>query len=201
MASTFSAFAAGVTAGAIGALAYARWRRPTSPTTEESAMPAESTIRLMTRLALKHEAVNLSQGFPDEPPPVDMVAHAAAALMDGSSIEAARKLAGQLLPQVHRAREMSGGKDLLNQYSFPAGMPILRSRVAGQCQRHFPPELQLTADDNVTIVLGATEGFAVRPRLPPPQSTSPLSRAHGSGLLMPPTHRRVGLLASVVQAG
>ena len=36
-----------------------------------SAAPAvkESTIRLMTRLAVQHGAVNLSQGFPNEPPP------------------------------------------------------------------------------------------------------------------------------------
>ena len=36
--------------------------------------PQESTIRLMTRLAIQHGAVNLSQGFPNEgcahtPPP------------------------------------------------------------------------------------------------------------------------------------
>ena len=35
--------------------------------------PKESTIRLMTRLAWKHNAVNLSQGFPNDPPPIEPV--------------------------------------------------------------------------------------------------------------------------------
>jgi hypothetical protein len=37
------------------------------------AAPKESTIRLMTRLAMEHGATNLSQGFPNEAPPFEMV--------------------------------------------------------------------------------------------------------------------------------
>lgn len=33
----------------------------------------ESVIRRMTRLAVEHDAVNLSQGFTDEPPVFDLV--------------------------------------------------------------------------------------------------------------------------------
>ena len=33
----------------------------------------ESVIREMTRLAIEHEAINLSQGFPDFDPPEDIV--------------------------------------------------------------------------------------------------------------------------------
>jgi len=64
-------FFLGALVGALGALAYARLhrRRRRSP----GSMPSESTIRLMTRLALKHNAINLSQGFPNESPPADMV--------------------------------------------------------------------------------------------------------------------------------
>ena len=40
----------------------------------------ESVIREMTRLAEKHEALNLSQGFPDFDPPPQVVAAAAEAL-------------------------------------------------------------------------------------------------------------------------
>ena len=39
----------------------------------------ESVIRRMTRLAVEHDAVNLSQGFTDEPPVFDLVWAAAAA--------------------------------------------------------------------------------------------------------------------------
>lgn len=68
-------FSAGLLVGVIGAaLTFAlqsllrrRWHR------SDATMPSESTIRLMTRLALRHKAINLSQGFPNEPPPAEMV--------------------------------------------------------------------------------------------------------------------------------
>jgi aminotransferase len=43
----------------------------------------QSTIREMTRLAIAHDAVNLAQGFPDFPPPPEIVAAARAALDAG----------------------------------------------------------------------------------------------------------------------
>lgn len=43
----------------------------------------ESTIREMTRLALEHGAVNLAQGFPDFPPPPEVIAAAHAAIDAG----------------------------------------------------------------------------------------------------------------------
>lgn len=42
----------------------------------------ESVIRDMTRLSLKHNAVNLAQGFPDFPAPEELKRAAAAAIMD-----------------------------------------------------------------------------------------------------------------------
>ncbi|RME81830.1 MAG: pyridoxal phosphate-dependent aminotransferase [Caldilineae bacterium] len=61
----------------------------------------ESVIREMTRLAVQHEAINLSQGFPDYPPPKAMVDAAVEAMRSG-----------------------------LNQYSFTWGYTPLRRKLA-----------------------------------------------------------------------
>lgn len=45
----------------------------------------ESIIRKMTRLAIEHQAINLSQGFPDFDAPLPIREAAAAALMDGNN--------------------------------------------------------------------------------------------------------------------
>ncbi len=42
----------------------------------------ESVIRDMTRLSLKHNAINLAQGFPDFPAPLTLKQAAAAAIME-----------------------------------------------------------------------------------------------------------------------
>ena len=118
--------------------------------------PPESTIRLMTRLAIKHGATNLSQGFPNEPPPREMVLAAAGALLNGASLESAASTA-QMLESVPAD---AGHKDLLNQYNFPFGTPTLRAAIADYYQE-FYPGLPADADANLTVVLGATEGFAV----------------------------------------
>jgi aminotransferase len=43
----------------------------------------ESVIRKMTRLAIQHQAINLSQGFPDFDTPLALKEAAAKAIMDG----------------------------------------------------------------------------------------------------------------------
>ncbi|SVE31592.1 uncharacterized protein METZ01_LOCUS484446, partial [marine metagenome] len=43
----------------------------------------ESVIREMTRLAIEHDAINLSQGFPDFDPPQEVIQAAAAAITSG----------------------------------------------------------------------------------------------------------------------
>ncbi|MDQ3249212.1 MAG: pyridoxal phosphate-dependent aminotransferase [Chloroflexota bacterium] len=65
------------------------------------ALFGESTIRDMTRLALKHNAINLSQGYPDFDPPPAVLQAAAAALMGGA-----------------------------NQYTVTWGYPALRHKLA-----------------------------------------------------------------------
>ena len=44
-------------------------------------MTSESVIRRMTRLAHQHQAVNLSQGFTDEPPPFRLIWGAVVAML------------------------------------------------------------------------------------------------------------------------
>ena len=43
----------------------------------------ESVIREMTRIAIEYDAINLSQGFPDFDPPLELVAAAKRALDEG----------------------------------------------------------------------------------------------------------------------
>ncbi|HZR83664.1 MAG TPA: aminotransferase class I/II-fold pyridoxal phosphate-dependent enzyme [Candidatus Binatia bacterium] len=68
----------------------------------------QSTIREMTRLALQHGAVNLAQGFPDFPPPPEIVAAAHAALDAGH-----------------------------NQYAVTWGIPPLREAIAQTIARRY----------------------------------------------------------------
>ena len=50
----------------------------------------ESVIRRMTRLAVEHDAVNLSQGFTDERPPFELVWAAVSAILGGTEERMAR---------------------------------------------------------------------------------------------------------------
>lgn len=94
-------------------------------------MIRESFIREMTRLAITHNAINLSQGFPDFDPPRE-------------AIEAA-----------HRALE-SGG----NQYTITWGTPALRQAIAAKMQRwyglSFDPDQHVTVTCGVTEAILAT---------------------------------------------
>ncbi len=71
------------------------------PTTHRLARVHESVIREMTRLALAHDAINLSQGYPDFDTPPALVEAAVAAMRDGA-----------------------------NQYTITWGHPALRLRLA-----------------------------------------------------------------------
>jgi aminotransferase len=91
----------------------------------------ESFIREMTRLAITHKAINLSQGFPDFDPPREV-------------IEAA-----------HRALD-SGG----NQYTITWGIPPLRQAIAAKMKRwyslDFDPDQHITVTCGVTEAIAAT---------------------------------------------
>jgi aspartate/methionine/tyrosine aminotransferase len=68
----------------------------------------ESVIREMTRLALRHNAVNLAQGFPDFPAPAEIKEAACQAIRDD-----------------------------VNQYAVTWGAPALRQAIAGKYLRHY----------------------------------------------------------------
>ena len=156
-------FICGITVGACGvAICYRLvWhQRGAAAGKAGVSAPAESTIRLMTRLAIQHGAVNLSQGFPNEPPPRTMVLAAVGALLDGETLDSAEKCAKKLDALLPAAKPGGTALDSLNQYSYPFGVPMLRQAI----QRYygdFYPEVPADAEANLTVCLGATEGFAI----------------------------------------
>lgn len=91
----------------------------------------ESFIREMTRLAISHNAINLSQGFPDFGPPPEL-------------IDAAHKAldAGQ------------------NQYTITWGIPALRQAIASKLERlyglDYAPDQHITVTCGVTEAIHAT---------------------------------------------
>jgi aspartate/methionine/tyrosine aminotransferase len=92
----------------------------------------ESTIREMTRLAIQHHAINLSQGFPDFDPP-DVVLDAAAAAIRGGA----------------------------NQYTITWGYPALRHKLAEiyteQLGWPVDPDLHITVTCGVTEGIAAAQ--------------------------------------------
>src|SRR3990170_2484751 len=66
----------------------------------------ESVIREMTRLSIQHDAINLSQGYPDFDPPLELREAVAQAVRDGN-----------------------------NQYTVTWGLPALRQAVARKVQQ------------------------------------------------------------------
>ncbi|HUG47024.1 MAG TPA: aminotransferase class I/II-fold pyridoxal phosphate-dependent enzyme [Candidatus Limnocylindria bacterium] len=89
----------------------------------------ESVIRDMTRLALRHDAVNLAQGFPDFACPPELKEAACAA--------------------IHAD---------LNQYAITWGAPDFRQAIAAKTSR-FYPNWQVDPDAEITVTCGATEGM------------------------------------------
>ena len=149
-----------------------------TPSTESGTHPAggpaqESVIRLMTRLAVEHGAVNLAQGFTDEAPAYDMVWGGICALLGGTE-RGGRRLESMTLgrlvgswPDAEKFLDVSlkdllaglqNPSDTLNQYSFPFGLPELRKAIAQYTQRFsgFRPD----PETEVTVVLGSTEGLS-----------------------------------------
>ena len=89
----------------------------------------ESVIRDMTRMAIRHGAVNLAQGFPDFPCPPELKAAAKAAL-DAD----------------------------INQYAITWGAKGFRDAIAAKTSRTYPG-WSVDPDSQVTVVCGATEGM------------------------------------------
>jgi aspartate/methionine/tyrosine aminotransferase len=134
----------------------------------------ESVIRLMTRLAVQHGAVNLSQGFTDEAPLFELVWGGIAAALGGTD-EQIERFEHLTLGQIQK--ELGGGaddflrlplrevlarlqnpRDRFNQYSFPFGLPELRQAIAEYTERFYA--FRPDPDTEITVVLGATEGLS-----------------------------------------
>jgi aspartate/methionine/tyrosine aminotransferase len=133
-----------------------------------SPIVKESVIRLMTRLALKYNAVNLSQGFPNEPPPAKMRLALAQAVLSGKvwSDDEAFRLANtnekgltdsiiKLFTSSEAPKDTA--TDELNQYSPPMGRVDTRRSVARYYERLYGYNI---SEDNITLTLGATEAVA-----------------------------------------
>ena len=131
----------------------------------------ESVIRRMTRLADRHQAINLAQGFTDEAPPFPMVWEAVATLLGGTDagIDRLQRITvGDLVSSLGadasgvRLEEalatLCASRDQFSQYSFPFGLAELRDAIADYTQRWcgFRPN----PESETTVVLGATEGLA-----------------------------------------
>ena len=135
----------------------------------------ETVIRLMTRLAVEHGAVNLSQGFTDEAPVYDIVWSGVAAMLGGTE-EGVGRLESMTLREILEAsggaggnsldltlkellREVRNPRDQLNQYSFPFGIPELRHAIADYTEAFYGHRPD--PEEQITVVLGASEGLAV----------------------------------------
>ena len=121
-------------------------------------MVQESTIRRMTRLAHAHNAVNLSQGFPNEPPPWELRVGLAHAVLTGQStatLATAEAVRNVLDEHEDAVRE----NDELNQYSPPMGRLDLRQAIVDYYERVYG-FAGIDAATQVTITLGATEAVA-----------------------------------------
>ena len=135
----------------------------------------ETVIRRMTRLAIEHGAVNFSQGFTDEAPVYDMVWGGISAMLGGTEA-GVRRLDSLTLREILEERGGVGGnsldlslkellagvrnpRDQLNQYSFPFGIPELRNAIADYTQAFYGHRPD--PDEQITVVLGASEGMAV----------------------------------------
>jgi aminotransferase len=89
----------------------------------------ESVIRDMTRLAMRHDAVNLAQGFPDFACPPE-IKEAACAAIQGD----------------------------INQYAITWGARDFREAIAAKTAR-FYPAWSVDPETDVTVTCGATEGM------------------------------------------
>jgi aminotransferase len=105
---------------------------------EKASRFTESVIREMTRVALAHGAINLSQGFPDFPAPDEVKAAAMRAVADD-----------------------------INQYAVTWGSAPLRAAIGEHMQRHYAvaiePDRQVTVCCGSTEAMIATLLATVNP--------------------------------------
>lgn len=119
------------------------------------AAVSESTIRKMTRLAHEYGAVNLSQGFPNEAPPVSVRFALAYSVITGQVPTETVTKASLITALETKSNSKS---DVTNQYSPPMGRRDVQESIVSYYSRLYNYE---EADANhITITLGATEAVA-----------------------------------------
>ncbi|HSH22302.1 MAG TPA: aminotransferase class I/II-fold pyridoxal phosphate-dependent enzyme [Candidatus Caenarcaniphilales bacterium] len=101
----------------------------TRSVSEKAGTFTESVIREMTRLALRHDAVNLAQGFPDFACP----------------------------PELKQAAIEAIAADI-NQYAITWGARDFREAIAAKTQHHYP-RWRVDPETDITVTCGATEGM------------------------------------------
>ena len=122
----------------------------------------------MTRLAVEHGAVNLSQGFTDEAPVYPIVWSAIATLLGGTPDGVARldtleagevgARGGSLRSALERYQSP---RDRFNQYSFPFGLGELRTAIADYTHRWYG--VRPDPEREVTVTLARDRGPCVGP--------------------------------------
>ena len=101
------------------------------PLSTRTANFTDSVIRRMTRISLKHGAVNLSQGFPDFEPP--------AALLDSLKAIASK------------------GDQLYHQYSITWGAQAMRDALAEKQSALMG--IDIDPNENIVVTCGSTEAM------------------------------------------
>ncbi len=139
---------------------------PPTDDAEDEPQVKESVIRLMTRLAIQYNAVNLSQGFPNEPPPRKVKLALAQAVLSGKDEGllqynhcdiTEQELTDSLVSLLTKSSAEDIGTDELNQYSPPMGRADARKAVSDYYSRLYNYHV---SDDDITLTLGATEAVA-----------------------------------------
>ncbi|KAI2491130.1 Aminotransferase class I and II [Fragilaria crotonensis] len=98
------------------------------------AAVSESTIRKMTRLAHEYGAVNLSQGFPNEAPPVSVRFALAYSVITGQVPTETVTKASLITALETKSNSKS---DVTNQYSPPMGRRDVQESIVSYYSRLY----------------------------------------------------------------
>ena len=101
------------------------------PLSDRTASFTDSVIRRMTRISLRYDAVNLSQGFPDFDPPARLL----------KSLE---EISKDPSPRYH-------------QYSITWGAQAMRQALAEKQSRYMG--IPVDPDENIVVTCGSTEAM------------------------------------------
>ena len=101
------------------------------PLSDRTASFTDSVIRRMTRISLRYDAVNLSQGFPDFDPPTKLL----------KSLE---EISRDPSPRYH-------------QYSITWGAQAMRQALAEKQSRYMG--IPVDPDENIVVTCGSTEAM------------------------------------------